>query len=203
MAIITAFITGATCAHYVHALFAGGGIAMVHDPLDDVYSFVERAYVRLQAGDVLIRCMEEGNPAPIHQMVEGLVLAGPQSINILREIMSETSQRKHQVVDDLNQLFSDLERSLKGYGVYLNDAKVYPTLPHLTPVRFLAVLREQGITEEKVQKDCLKILRNSRELIASLSDQVKLLDDIEIYLKDWIWGLAYQITRQEADSKNL
>ncbi len=83
---------------------------MSHDPLDDVYSFVERAYIRLQAGDVLIRCMEEGNPAPLHQMVEGLILAGPQSINILREIMAEAGQRKLQVVDDLNQLSSDLGR---------------------------------------------------------------------------------------------
>ena len=176
---------------------------MSHDPLDDVYSFVERAYIRLQAGDVLIRCMEEGNPAPLHQMVEGLILAGPQSINILREIIAEAGQRKLQVVDDLNQLSSDLERSLKSYGVYLKETKSYLAVTHLTPVRFLTMLREQGITEEKVQIDCLKILRDSRELIVSLANNVRLLEEIETYLKDWLWGLAYQTTRPGFDYHNF
>jgi hypothetical protein len=176
---------------------------MAHDPLDDVYSFVERAYIRLQAGDVLIRCMEDGNAAPVHQMVEGLVLAGPQSLNILREILVEVGQRKLQVFDDLQQLFSDLERSLKSYGVYLKDPKNYLAMPHLTPVRFLSMLREQGINEEKTQIECLRILRESRELIVSLTNNVRLLEEIETYLKDWLWGLAYQMTRQEIDVQNL
>jgi hypothetical protein len=59
---------------------------MADDPIDAVYSYVERAYVRLQAGDILIRCMEEGNALPMQQMVEGLVLAGPQSLSVLREM---------------------------------------------------------------------------------------------------------------------
>jgi hypothetical protein len=145
--------------------------------------------------------MEEGNPAPLHQMVEGLVLAGPQSINILREIQVEVGQRKHQVMDDLHQMYSELVRSLKSYGVYLNETKGYLAMPHLTPVRFLKMLRDQGIVDEKVQIDCLKILRDSRELIVSLTGNVRLLEEIETYLKDWIWGLAYQMTRQEIDSR--
>jgi hypothetical protein len=31
---------------------------MVDDPLDSVYSIVERTYIRLQAGDILNRCLE-------------------------------------------------------------------------------------------------------------------------------------------------
>jgi hypothetical protein len=147
--------------------------------------------------------MEEGNPAPIHQMVEGLVLAGPESINILREIMAEAGQRKLQVVDDLNQLYSDLERSLKSYGVFLDSTKGYLAMTHLTPVRFLTILREQGNFEEKIQIDCLKILKDSRELIVSLTKHIRLLDDIENYLKDWLWGLAYQSTRQGVNYQNL
>ncbi len=77
---------------------------MADDPLDAVYSYVERAYIRLQAGDVLIRCLDEGNAAPIQQMVETLVLAGPRSIAVLQEILAEAEQRKGQIMDDLHQL---------------------------------------------------------------------------------------------------
>jgi hypothetical protein len=176
---------------------------MAHDPLDDVYSFVERAYIRLQAGDILIRCLEEGSVGPIQGMVEGLVLAGPQSINILREIIVEAGQRKAQVMDDLNQLFHDLERSLKSYGVFLNNSRNILAMTRLTPVRFLSLLREQGITEEKIQIDCLKILRDSRELMVSLVKHIRLLEEIETYLKDWLWGLAYQSARQGMNYRNL
>ena len=77
---------------------------LADDPLDAVYSYVERAYIRLQAGDVLIRCLDDGSAAPIQQMVEALVLAGPRSMGVLQEILAEAEQRKGQIVDDLHQL---------------------------------------------------------------------------------------------------
>ena len=77
---------------------------MIDDPLDAVYSYVERAYIRLQAGDILIRCLDEGNSAPIQQMVEALVLAGPRSMGVLQEILAEAEQHKGQIIDDLQQL---------------------------------------------------------------------------------------------------
>jgi hypothetical protein len=77
---------------------------MADDPLDAVYSYVERAYIRLQAGDVLIRCLDEGYATPIQQMVETLVLAGPRSMGVLQEILAEAEQRKGQIMDDLHQL---------------------------------------------------------------------------------------------------
>jgi hypothetical protein len=202
-AIILASTTGITCVHCVHALSAGREQAMAHDPLDDVYSFVERAYIRLQAGDILIRCLEEDSIAPIQGMVEGLVLAGPQSINVLREILAEAGQRKLQVTDDLYQLFNDFEKSLKSYGVILDNAKRTQGMAQLTPARFLSILREQGIADEKNQIDCLKLLRDSRELIVSLANHVRLLDEIETYLKDWLWGLAYQSARRAVGNRNL
>jgi hypothetical protein len=96
---------------------------MADDPIDAVYSYVERAYVRLQAGDILIRCMEEGNASPMQQMVEGLVLAGPKSLSVLREMRSESAHRKSQILDDLHQVYSDLENSLGYIGCRTDRCK--------------------------------------------------------------------------------
>lgn len=169
---------------------------MADDPLNVVYSFVERAYMRLQAGDILLRCLEEGHAGPIHQMVEGLVLAGPQSLSALREILAVTDQRRSQAVDDLHQVIADLEKSLKSYGVQLVVSGRAASLARLTPVRFLTMLREQGVTDNETQVACLQLFKESRQLMSSLVTHLRLLEEIEIYLRDWLWGLAYQSARQ-------
>jgi hypothetical protein len=168
---------------------------MADDPIYAVYSYVERAYVRLQAGDILIRCLEEGNASPMMQLVEGLVLAGSQSLDVLREIRAETAHRKSQVLDDLHQVYSDLEHSLLTFGVTLKGLKTVLAVIGLKSNLFISMMQEQGVTEEDCQMACLQILKDSSEILASLNQHVKLLEAIEIYIQDWEWGLAHQQAR--------
>ncbi len=114
---ILEYITGITYERCVRVMSAGRGFTMNDHPQDSVYSFVERVYMRLQAGDILTRCLEEGCINPIQDLVEGLVLAGPKNLDSLREILDETDQRKTQVGDDLHQVFTQFSRVLMSYGV--------------------------------------------------------------------------------------
>ena len=61
----------------------------------------------------------------------------------------------------------------------------------------LALLNQQGITDEHAQIQCLRLFQDTKELISSLNENFKLLDDIERYLQDWYWGLVYQSSHQE------
>ena len=131
---------------------------MEDDPLENVYSYVERAYVRLQAGDLLIRCMEESSPNPIQNLVEGLVLAGPQSINAMREILAESERRKSQIQDDLHQLMRDLEKSLNSYGLFLSGELRDIALTSLSSIGILAIMREQHIDDNETQVACLSLI---------------------------------------------
>ncbi len=169
---------------------------MVDKPLETVFSYVERAYMRLQAGDVLIRCLEDGTLEPIQEIVEGLVLAGPQSLDALREVLAETGQRKAQVQDDLHQVISEMRGVLKSYGLemQLRDGDL---LPALTPFDLLLSMRQQGILEQETQGACLQVLHNSRELLSNLGTNLGLLTDIEMYLRDWLWALAYEAIHQK------
>jgi hypothetical protein len=162
------------------------------DPIDAVHAFVERAYIRLQAGDVIMRCMDTGSSSPIQQMVEGLILAGPKSLGVLREMLAESGQRKLQVMDDLQQVFSDLQKNLNQYGILLTGIKGALSIRGLTQATFLIMLQEQGVLDEEVQNTCLRLLKESRDLIDSMSVNVILLEEIETYLADWLWGLAYE-----------
>ena len=187
----------------VRVQHVAGKLPMGDNPLEAVYSFVERAYMRLQAGDILIRCLEEGNASPMHQMVEALVLAGPQSLNSLQEILSEVGRRKSQVLDDLHQVFNDLQNNLKKHGVRLTGINNALLVTRLSYLNFLAMLREQGITENQAQIDCMQLLKDSKELIINLAAHLNLLDEIENYLQDWVWGLAYQSAHQDFNNPGV
>src|SRR3989304_4710626 len=92
---------------------------MDNNPAGSIYTIVEKAYFRLQAGDVLSRCLEDGSTEPMHETIQELVLAGPQSPGAPRERMGETVKRKAQVYDDLNQVTNHLAKILKEYGINL------------------------------------------------------------------------------------
>jgi hypothetical protein len=98
-------------------------------------------------------------------------------------------------LDDLHQVYSDLENSLGTFGVVLTGVKSAVAIRELESVRFVGMMEEQGVLEEETQMVCLQFLRDSRDIIASLACQVELLEEIEDFLHDWLWGLAYQLAR--------
>jgi hypothetical protein len=166
------------------------------DPLNAVYSFVERTYIRLQAGDILMRCMEEGTLQPMHRMVEELVLAGPQGLASLREVLEEVGSRKKQVNDDLAQVFANLDNQLKAYGVEPLGSYTPLSLAEVEPDVIPTILNQWDLGEESAHA-CLKLLSDSHELLGSLAGHYAMLADLEVYLQDWMWGIIYQIARTE------
>jgi len=179
---------------------------MVNKPTTSIYSIVEKAYYRLQAGDVLTHCLEDGSINPIHEMIQDMVLAGPQSLEALREILSETVKRKAQVYDDLNQVTNQLSIILKGYGISLERQGGNQALQVLNEAELSTMLDEQNIIEPDKRIACLQVHLDSQELIATLSSKIELLESIERYLQDWLWGLTYQYIRlgdEDTDTKTI
>ena len=170
---------------------------MNEDPLENVFSYVERAYVRMQAGDVLTQCLDEGRLAPLQSLVEMLIVVGPQSLDTLREILSEVYSRKSQVKNDQHQAFIKLENELKDYGIRLGGVHSLMSLARLTPVAFLAFLRSQKVDDEADQLVCLQRLEEALDLMGLLVRHLDMLDEIEFYLQDWLWGLMYQSAQED------
>ncbi len=169
---------------------------MAEHPLVAVYAYVERAYLRLQASDVLTHCLEKENAAPMQNLVEELVLAGPQSLSALREILAEVASRKAQLKDDEHQAFSKMKDDLKRYAVNIPGLHTPISLARLTPVGLLSLLRQQGVDKDMDLLTCLQLLEDTLDLIKKVAEHIGLLEEIEIYLQDWMWGLMYQSARQ-------
>ena len=169
---------------------------MLDESLDAVFSMVEKAFMRLQAGDVLVLCLEENDTAPMQKLVEGLVLAGPQSLNALREIRSEVTTRKVEFQEEIARVFKKMEDELQGLGVSLAYLPERISMHYLEPKNFSRILDQQGILDEPSQVSCARLLSSSKEIMSQLARQILLLDEVELYLDDWIWGLMYQSAHQ-------
>jgi len=170
---------------------------MNEDSLPAVYDFVERAYLRLQAGEVLNHCLDKGDYMPMQTLVEELVLVGPQSLAVMREIIAEVASRKAQLQDDRSQIFHKLVKNLRHYGIRLTRYYTPHSIGQANPIIFLAFLNQQGVTEDAAQLHCIRLFQDTQELMDSLGEHFKLLDEIEVYIEDWLWGLIHQFTRQE------
>ena len=153
-------------------------------------------YVRIQAGDILVRCLEEASQAPIQRLVEALIVAGPESLNVLREIKAETNQRKLQVEDDMQQVLAGWRSNLESYGLRLRGLKRARMISMMDTERFLAWLRSHGIVDEETQTVCLQLKRDTSDLLVTLHAHYALLDGIEKYLGDWTWGVFHQLVHQ-------
>jgi len=175
---------------------------MANKPSASIYSIVEKAYFRLQAGDVITHCLEDGSTDPVHEMIQEMVLAGPQSLDGLREILGEAMKRKAQVYDDLNQVTNQLSIILKGYGISLERRGGNQVLQTLSEKQLLEILDEQNILEIEARSGSVQVLKDSHELISTLLIKIRLLENVETYLQDWLWGLTYQFIRQEEDGTN-
>lgn len=172
---------------------------MANRPPSSIYAIVEKAYFRLQAGDVLTHCIEDGSTEPIHELIQEMVLAGPRSLEALREILGEAIKRKSQVSDDLNQVINQLSVILSGYGIDLEAHGGKQILQNLSEGQLSDLMDQQGINDKESRTSSLQVIKDSRELIVALNGKIYLLENIENYLHDWLWGLTYQFIRQGED----
>ena len=161
------------------------------------------SFARIQAGDVLVKCLEDHSEAPIQRLVEALILAGPESLSVLREISSETSQRKLQVEDDMQQVLTGWKSNLESFGIPLRGLKRARIVSQMDTERFLAWLKSHGVAEEESQEVCIQLKKDLCDLLVTLNSNYALLDRIEKYLNDWIWGVFHQLVHQGVSASSL
>lgn len=170
---------------------------MPDDSVETVYGLVERAYLRMQAGEVLVQCLDAGSTRPMQSLVEGLVLAGSRSLNAVREILAEVNLRYTQLQRDQDQMFSDLENRLKTYQVQLGETHSPASIMRMSRAEMEQFLQRQGVSGENNLPECLTMLQQANELMSTVAHEQNLLDDLDRYLQDWLWVLVYQSAREE------
>lgn len=171
--------------------------------MDYQLPYNERKYIRIKVDDVLMVCMEDSSAVPIQKLVESLVIVGPESLGILREILSEISLRRAQVRIDQEQVYEGLITNLESMGVKWissrDENNFYPIrLAHLQDT-----LKKSGIQDDEVCYRCVQLWVDSHELINDLRIKLDLLDRMEQYLADWIVAVYYLSAHQQTGWTNV
>ncbi len=159
------------------------------NPLENVFAFAEQAYVQRQAENVLALCLEQRSLAPVHMLVEDLVLAaGPQSVMALNEILNEADGYRTQMLDDLQRLFLGLQADLSQRGIALTELVADP-LALLDDS--LASFQERLRGVEEVEP-ALASIAETRQALQDVVLRLELLRELTAYVEDWLWGMARQ-----------
>ena len=89
--------------------------------------------------------------------------------------------------------------SEKAVAINLDNLGGNQALQTLNQQQLCDILDEQGIADAEARSSSMQVLMSSQELISTLAIKIQLLENIETYLQDWLWGLTYQFIQQGND----
>ena len=171
--------------------------------MDNQLPLGEREYIRMKVGNVLMVCLEDSSALPIQKLVESLVMVGPESLDIMREILSEITIRRMQIRNDQQLVYRGFHSSMDSLGARFKTSSSMNSFFEIRPVHILNALKRNGVTEEDAKTQCLQILTDTRELMSELHSKLDLLDRMEQYLLDWTWAVLYLSSRQQTGWTNM
>lgn len=164
--------------------------------LDDLLSIAERAYVRMQAGELISQCLDQGDQVPLDNLVQQLVLAGAPSLSILREILEEIRSTRSTLRQEGLAVRQDLREALAGFGVHL------PKLLSADPPEAFRRICGQGLREEireaarelaaEDQAVLDEICVDAGERVAKIASRLAVLGHLDSSVRDWLASLAYE-----------
>jgi hypothetical protein len=173
--------------------------SQVSHPLDDLLSFAEQSYIRMQAEELISHCLAQGDTSPFENLVEGLVLAGASSLAVMHEILEEIRIAKTHHSQEGLGVRQDLADALEEFGVRLPQlvAVAAPEAFHKIVSQGLRREIKQAAPGLEKEDEALleEICVDAAERITKVARRMTLLNQIEANLRDWSGSLAYHAAR--------
>ena len=172
--------------------------------LDDLLSIAERAYVRMQAGELISQCLDQADQAPLDSLVQQLVLAGASSLAILREILEEIRSTRSTLRQEGLAVRQNLREALAGFGLHL------PKLLSADPPEAFRRICGQGLRDEireaareltpEDQAVLDEICVDAGQRVAKIAARLAVLGHLDRTVQDWLASLAYEAARASRGS---
>jgi hypothetical protein len=96
-------------------------------------------------------------------------------------------------------VFSELNKAFRKAGLDLIELKDSMTAARISQMDLQQLLTKQGRVDNQVEAEVMQRLEDTREMLAGIASQLHLLEEIERFLHDWMWGLVYQTAHQPPD----
>jgi hypothetical protein len=167
------------------------------EPLDDVLTFAERVYLRMQAEQLIRQCLDRGDDAAFDALLENLVLAGASSLGVLHEIHEELQTAKTHLGREGMNVRQDLVQALSEFGVQLPQL-----LSAEAPDAFRRIC-SQGLRHEARRAAALRLEAEDERLlqeicseagnrVTGIARRLTLLTHMERLVIDWQEGLLFE-----------
>jgi hypothetical protein len=169
---------------------------IVDHPLNELLKVAERAYVRMEAEQLIEDCLHHGDVSSFDNLVEELVLAGASSLEVLREILLVIRARKSDAGQEGINVRQDLMDALAEF-----DLEIPSTLQGSPVDARLRICADELSEEVRRSMDQLnaedaflvqEICREAGRRVEKIAYQVAMLSKLEASVLDWIDGLAYE-----------
>jgi hypothetical protein len=169
------------------------------NPLDELLNFAHRSYVRMEAEQLIIECLELEDISPFNDMLEKLVLAGATSLYLLREVLEEVMGAKSLLNQEGLGVRQDLMDALNEFGVnipellYADGPEAFHQIYNRT---IQSHIRENASFLRPGDEALLEeICADASERVMKIARRVTLLNSLEDAIRDWMGSLAYEMMR--------
>ncbi len=177
------------------------------DPLRDLLNYAEHSYLRMEAEQLIAQCLEEEDTAPLDELVEALVLAGADSLSMLRGILEELRSAKRSLSLEGMGVRQELMDALSSFGVVLPqlvNANAPEALRQICRHDLRIEVRQAAAGLEQSDERLLEdICVEAGERVSSIARRLAILNRLEQTLLDWFKGLAYEAARNREGDREI
>ncbi len=162
--------------------------------LNTLLQLAEQSYIRMEAELLITTCVHDGDLAPFNDLLQELVMAGPTSLFVLRDMYQIIRTLKSKLNQEGQVVRQDLKQALLDFGIRLPDELIMRN-PE-------AWWRNQELARE-VQAAAASLEQNSAALaneicvdagnkVSKLTRRLVIVTELEHAVQDWISGLIYE-----------
>jgi hypothetical protein len=168
-------------------------------PLDDLLTFAERAYVRMEAEQLINQCLDQGDPSLFFDLIKGLVLAGSSSLGVMREILEEIRSARTSLTREGMTVRQELMEALTEFGVHLPQLLSADAPEAFRAICSRGLRREAHQAAGRLTQDdevlLEEICQEAGNRVSTIARRLMLLVRLEESVEDWLTSLAYEATQ--------
>jgi hypothetical protein len=162
--------------------------------LDRLLRLAEQSYIRTEAEMLITACIHDGDLDPFNDLLQELVMAGPTSLFVLREMHQIIRALKSQLCQEGLGIRQDLQQALLDFGIHLPDELIMRDTESWWPNQDLTREIQATATNLELASAALaqEICVDAGNKVSKLARRIVLANELELAVQDWISGLLYE-----------